>query len=162
MVKLRLFKLCPAKDVVDDLKLGPRQPGCMQHPTEEAAGFVAVAEADQGLVRQSGIPQPAVAVIPVSIAADGLRKRGRRCSDDCTRVAVGEKLERYCAAQDHVAVGAAIGASRSPVPPPSDGLREAILCLASKQWQHRRIVSRIAEAEKPLLAFTDRGRPSET
>src|SRR5690606_7033148 len=103
MVKLRLFKLCPAKDVVDDLKLGPRQSRCVQHPAEKAAGFIAISEAHQRLIGQSGIPQPAVAVIPIPIRANGLRQRSGWCSDDRTGVAVSEKLERDCAAQNDVA-----------------------------------------------------------
>ncbi len=62
----------------------------------------------QGLQGQAGVADPRVAIVPVALAADGLRQRGRRRRDDGTGRAIRECLEHPRAEPHEVAVGPCI------------------------------------------------------
>ena len=65
-----------------------------------------VAGRQQRLEGQGGVAQPAVAVVPVALAAEVLGQRGRRRRDDAAGAAVGEQPQREQRADDRRAVGA--------------------------------------------------------
>ena len=67
------------------------------------------------LQRERGVAHPRVAVVPVALAARGLRQRGRRGRHGRTGGHVGEALDRQCRALDRLAP-AVVGETR-PVEP---------------------------------------------
>ncbi len=109
-----------AVQVVEDVELGPGQPGGLQQPLEEGVGLVGKAEPVECPDRERRVAQPAEPVIPVERAADSLGQgRGRR-GDDRTRGSVDQELEGERAPDHRLPPGAVVANPRGPVSPPVD------------------------------------------
>jgi len=80
-------------DTVDDPHLLRTASDSPNEPVSPCPRFVVVSEMHQGQERECSVPQPAVAVIPVSDAAETLRQRRRGSSDDPARWGVGQSLQ---------------------------------------------------------------------
>ena len=88
-----------AVHVVEDLQPRAGQPRRVQQPAGERFGLVAVAEGEQRAHGERGVAQPAVAIVPVEVAAEPLGQRRGRRGDDRARRRVDEQLERERAAE---------------------------------------------------------------
>ncbi len=79
------------------------------HVLEELVGLVRAGRDPQGLDGEGGVPDPGVAVVPVSGAAHRLRQRGgRRCADRAGGLK-GQRLEHPSAVVDQIPPRAHIG-----------------------------------------------------
>ena len=79
-----------------------------QQPVAPVLRIVGAARGEQGLQRQRGIAQPAVAVVPVALPAELLGERGRRRGDDATGVGMGQAAQGDQAAHDLTAPGTVV------------------------------------------------------
>src|SRR3954470_10532627 len=113
-------------DVVQNPETGLGETGGEQEPIEKAFGFVFVSEAEQRAHGERSVTQPAVAVIPICRSARDLGKRSSRRCDDRAGRRICEEFQRRRAAQDCVAVLAAIGTTLGPVVPPLDRTLDAL------------------------------------
>ena len=59
---------------IEDSEFRLAQARCMQQPVQEALRFLGIAQSQQRANSQRGIPQPAIAVVPVEAAADSFRQ----------------------------------------------------------------------------------------
>src|SRR5262245_39089667 len=73
---------------------------------------------------QSGVAQPAVAVVPVSDAANFLWKRRRWGRNDCTGGSICERLQRDERTQDFFPPSPLVFAAPRPVSPKGFGLSQ--------------------------------------
>jgi hypothetical protein len=105
-------------DVIRVAGHGPQQPGA------PLARLIQVAGVDERKQRQRRVAEPAVAVVPVALAAGPLRQRCRRRGDDPSRRTVGEALEDDERLQNGVPVGPRVTAARRPFPPERLGLAQ--------------------------------------
>src|SRR3954471_8039483 len=69
---------------------------------DELLRLVAAASDVERVQRQARVADPRVAVVPVALAADRLRKRRRRRRDDRARRPVGQPLEHARAQADEL------------------------------------------------------------
>jgi len=97
-VQLDLREQPFATHAVHELEvLGPAGGGAFQ-PAHEGMGLVGVAQGEQGVEVHGGIPQPAVAVVPVAHPAQLLGQGGDGGGHDGAGGGVGESLEDQGAA----------------------------------------------------------------
>jgi len=97
-VQLDLREQPFATHAVHELEvLGPAGGGAFQ-PAHEGMGLVGVAQGEQGVEVHGGIPQPAVAVVPVAHPAQLLGQGGGGGGHDGAGGGVGESLEDQGAA----------------------------------------------------------------
>ena len=82
-----------AEDIVEDAELGVGEAGGVKEPLGEGMRLAPVAEAEEGADGEGGIAEPAVAVVPVTHAADGLGEGGGGSGDDGAGRGVGQELE---------------------------------------------------------------------
>ena len=98
-----------------------------RHEVEELVGFVGAGGDPQRLDREAGIADPGVAVVPVALAARGLRQRRRRCGDDGTRRAERQRLQHPTAVVHELAVRAVVAlVQRRPRAPRGDRVVELV------------------------------------
>src|SRR3546814_127809 len=83
--KLDLGEAPLAGEPIHDLQLRRTSGGSAQHPLAPCSRLVPVTRCQQGIERERGIADPAVAVVPVALTADLLGQRGRRCRHDAAR-----------------------------------------------------------------------------
>jgi hypothetical protein len=102
---------------VHDLQVGGVAGDRAQQPVAPRAGLAGVPGARERLQREGGVPEPAVAVVPVAGAADLLGQRRRRGRRDAARRRVGEPLEHEQRPPDGVRVLALVGAAGDPAAP---------------------------------------------
>ena len=93
----------------------------MQKPVHERFCVVLVTETKECVYREGGVSQPGEAIVPVQIAADALRQRGRWRGDNRTRGRIGKQFESERAAHDVLLVRATIIRTGTPFPPPIPG-----------------------------------------
>ena len=93
-----------------------------QHPVAPADRLFHVAGRHQRVEREDGVPQPAVAVVPVPDPAQKLRQRGRRGGHDPARRRVRQRLEGDQRAPHLLGPAAPVGRAARPLPPPRLGL----------------------------------------
>ncbi len=106
-----------ASDAVHDLQvLGPPRGGAL-HPAHERVRFLGVAKGEQGVEVERRVPQPRVAVVPVSHPAHILGQGGRGGGHDGSCGRVGERLEHQGTAHHLIAIGPLVGATCRPVDP---------------------------------------------
>ena len=86
-----------------------------QQPVAPQRGLLGVAGRDQRLERQRGVAQPAVAVVPVALAAEVLGQRRGRRGDDAAGPLVGEQPQGDERADHDVGVGYVDPALRRPL-----------------------------------------------
>jgi hypothetical protein len=127
----------PAEDVVKDAKLRTGEPRRVHEPRGKSPGFIGIAEVEQDSCRERSIPQPAVAVVPVEIAADALGKRRRRRGNDGTRRRVRHELQREQASNDLPSIRADVRAPCRPFSPPLHGSVDTLLHVRAERRKHR-------------------------
>ena len=93
-----------AVDGVHDLEVVGVAGHGPQQPVSPEPGLVGVARVDQRLDRQRGVAQPAVAVVPVALAAEVLGQRRRRGGHDAAGLLVGHQAQGEQRAPDDVGV----------------------------------------------------------
>ena len=112
VLQFPLGKVVLAADTEHDLEIGPARQlrccGVSQEP-EELAGLMGACRNPQRIHGQAGIADPGIAVIPVALAADGLRQGGRGCGDDRPGRLERERLQHPAGMQDKVTPGTLIG-----------------------------------------------------
>ena len=116
--QLELGQAPLAADPVHDLDRRRVAGADSQQEIAERQCLVGVAGGKQRFQRKHRVAQPAVAVVPVALAADVLGQRGRRRGDHRSRRLRGHRLERDQRGQDLVAIRALIAAAAAPLPPP--------------------------------------------
>ena len=89
-----------------------------QEPVAPGERFFVVSADGQREQGEGGVPQPAVAVVPVPHTPDPFGQRCRRCGDDPARRGVGECLQRDERPDHRVAPPAGVRALGYPVAPP--------------------------------------------
>src|SRR6266516_3658830 len=104
-------------DAVHNLDLAGPLATHQLEKSAEALRFAAVAEDGQRVEREARIAQPAIAVIPVPLAADPFRQRGGRRRHDRAGRRIGQQLQRQRAAPDHVPVRSIVAAIGDPLAP---------------------------------------------
>ncbi len=109
--------------------VGLRVPAAGFQPAHERLGLLGKPDAQEPVEGEGGVPDPGVAVVPVTLPADTLGQAARRRRYDRTRRLVGQELERQGRAVDHLAPAARVGAFREPAAPVLDGLEEELLFL---------------------------------
>jgi hypothetical protein len=118
------------------------------------SGLVVVAEMHQREQRESGITQPAIAVIPVSNSADEFRQGRGRCSDDPSAWSIGQRFQRDQRALDRIRPRTNFWAAVAPIAPELFGSVKRV-----ERIDHgRRIPEResIRENERLRLALFNR------
>ncbi len=120
-IQFVLGQLTLAGRAVDDLQVLRVTGDGPQQPRPPGLGFLAVAGDEQRPQRQRRVPQPAVAVVPVAVAAELLGQRGGHGRDDAAGGGVGQRLEGDQRANHRVPVGAFVGAPRCPLLPEPGG-----------------------------------------
>ena len=83
-----------AADAVHDLKLLRAAGDGAQQPFAPGLRLLVIAGMHDGEQRQRGVAQPAVAVIPIALAADPLRQRGGGSGDDAAGRPIGQRFQR--------------------------------------------------------------------
>src|SRR5690606_14225066 len=76
MVQLALASRSVSVDVVEDAQAWLGESGAVQQPADEGLRLVIEAQSEESAHGQRGVAQPAVAVVPVEIAADALGEGG--------------------------------------------------------------------------------------
>ena len=110
--ELTLGQVVLAPDAVHDLErvgltgTATRRRG---HERHELAHLVRARPDVQSLEREARVADPAVAVIPVALAADRLGQRGRRRGDDGSRRPVGQPLQDAGTEPHQLAMRAVVG-----------------------------------------------------
>ena len=98
-----------------------------QHPVQVGHGLAEAAEADQRARGHRGVPQPAVAVVPVADAADRLGQRGRGRGQDRAGGAVAEGLEGQGTAADQLGLDRGERELVGPALPEREGVGPALV-----------------------------------
>ena len=94
----------------------------LPQPVAERAGLLAVAQAEQGVDGERGVPDPGVPVVPVALAADLLGQPHGGGGDRRPGRGVGHQLERYRGPAHHLPPAAGVGGAVDPVPPGVGGV----------------------------------------
>ena len=109
-----LGELPSAVDGVHDLQVLRVARDRAQQPAAPVACLVGVAGGEQRLEGERCVAQPAVAVVPVALAAEVLgQARGRR-SHDAARLGVGQHAEREQAAAYEIGMGDVVDTAGGP------------------------------------------------
>ena len=139
-------------DPVHDGHVG-RVAGDRAHqPVAPAFGVGAEAGAEQCVVRERGIPNPAVPVVPVADAAGLLREGGGRCRDHAAGRRVRQRLQGDLRSDDPLAAVVEITLC-DPVTPPALGALDRPDDLDRLR---RRLMRRApSQHERHLLALVD-------
>ena len=148
------FRQAPlAGEAVHDLELRRAAGDRAHQPGPPLPRLVVVAGVHQGQQRQGGVPDPAVAVVPVARAAELLRQRGGGGRDEAAGRAVGHRLQRDERAPDGLRPAAALGAAAGPLVP--ELLRVAQLGLRADRLGHGIVGELVGEGELRGLALGD-------
>ena len=103
-----------ACQAVQRLDLCRRAGDAAPQPGAPGLRLLAIAGMHQREQRERGIAQPAIAVVPVALAAGQFGQRGGRGSDDAAGRIVGERLQRQQRAHHLIAPFALVQAARRP------------------------------------------------
>ncbi len=123
----------------------------MDDPGQEGVRLLGEPEIEEGLERQRGVAQPAVAVVPVARAADRLGQRGRGRRHHRSRGGEGEELQGQGAADNVVAVGSVVAAARRPPAPPREARLDPAPGLLAEGRQDRRLL--VGEGDREVAAL---------
>ena len=126
VVESRLGQVPPTVDAVHDLHRAVVVRLDVRDELHELVGLPVEVQVVERLEREGRVSHPAVAVVPVPLAAGGLRQRRCERGDRCSRRHVREALDRQRGALDGIAPHV-VGDARpiEPVPPVVDGGRDA-------------------------------------
>ena len=114
-------------DAVEDLRLRRIAGDRAQQPVAPRARLVGETGVEQRVERERRVAQPAVAVVPVALAADPLRQRRRRRGDDAAGRLVRERLQHDERRAHGLAVLALVPAAAEPLAPVALGVLERLL-----------------------------------
>ena len=117
-----LRQVSRAVDGVHDLEVVGVAGDRAQEPVPPEARLVGVARVDERLDGQGGVAQPAVAVVPVPLAAEVLGQRRRGRGDDAAGLLVGHQSQGEQGAPYDVRVRHVVVAPRRPRALVGDGL----------------------------------------
>ena len=113
-VELALGEVAAALDGVHHLHVGRVSGDGAQQPVAPVVRIVGAPGGEQRLQGEGRVAQPAVAVVPVALAAEVLGQGGGRRGDDAAGVHVGEPAEGHQAADDLAAPRAVVLAGVGP------------------------------------------------
>ena len=113
-----------AADSVHDLELVGAAGGAALHEAAETVGLVDESDLGQRAAAQAGVPDPAVAVVPVPLAAGRLGQRGGGGGRDGPGGRVRQTLQDQRGADDVRTVRARQLHLAGPAPPPAERLLE--------------------------------------
>ena len=125
--QLDLGEAVLAAHAVHDLRVRRRAGDRAQQPVHPRARLLGVATEHQGVERERGIAQPAVAIVPVANATELFGKPGRRRRDDAAGRRVRQRLQRDQRTDHGVAVRAVVLALGRPLAPVALGARQLLL-----------------------------------
>ena len=94
-VQLQLGQSPLPAEAVHDLELRRRAGYGAQEPVAPGARLILVPGGHERVERERRVAQPAIAVVPIALAAQFLRKRSGRRRRDAAGWLVGERLERH-------------------------------------------------------------------
>ena len=117
MIERLLFELQCAVDSVHRPHVRQRTCARAQQIIVEALRFAAVAEHRQCVQRERAVAHPAVAIVPVTFAADLFGQRRGGCGDHGAGGRKGQHLQRERATHDRVLIRTAITAVTDPLLP---------------------------------------------
>ena len=132
-----------------ELRLGDRRR--LHEPPEQRSRFVVAVQLEQRVDEEARIANPTEAVVPIALAADFLRQRGRRRRHGCARRREDERLEHEGAARHRIAPGTVVAASGDPRLPERDRVREPCLQRLTRR-KHERFGIRRREREQRTRA----------
>ena len=115
MIEHTLGHVGAAVEPIQNAQPRARQSRGVHEPPEERRRLVTTAELEERFDREGGVTDPAVAIVPVALAADRLRQGRRRCRRDGAGWREDEQLERERATHDSIAPGTGV---REPCRPP--------------------------------------------
>src|SRR3989475_8781175 len=117
MIEHALGHVGAAVEPIEHAQARRRQSRGVHEPPEERRRLLTTAELEERLDREGGVTDPAVAVIPVALAADRLRQRRGRRRRDGAGWREDEQLQRQRAPHDGIAPGASVRElPRPPLP----------------------------------------------
>ncbi len=153
VVELALDELAPAVDAVHDLHVLGVARDRPQQPVAPQPGLLEVAAAEQRLERERRVAQPAVAVVPVALAAEVLRQRRRRRRHDPAGLPVAEHPQDEQRPGHRLGVRALVAAPRPPLPAERQCLLDATVDLERRR--HRVVAAEPRRGEGERLAGAD-------
>ncbi len=136
MVELALRELSATVDGIHDLEVGRVAGDCAHEPVPPEPGLLDVPAGEERREGERGVPQPAVPVVPVALAAHVLGEARRRRGDDPSPQLVGEQPQHEERAGDGVGGRAIDAAVARPVL--EDLGRDAQRPLDVDRLRHRR------------------------
>ena len=140
-----------AAHAIHDLDLVRAAGDGADQPIPPGLRLLVISEMHQGHQREGGVPQPAIAVIPVPHATEALGKRCRGRGDDAAGRRVGQSLQRDQRPFDRLGPGTDLRTAIAPLPPECFGARQRI--EAVDRW--RRVFERgraVATAQREWIA----------
>jgi len=161
VTKLPFLETGPAVHVVQDLKPRPRQARGVQEPGVEGLGLRGEAHVEEGAQGERRVPQPAVPVVPVPVAPDGLGQRGGWRGHDRAGRRKGHELEHERAAKDGLPVRALVREAARPVLPPPPGQGDRPFGIAAHGRDHRRHVPVVPQDHEPPVAGAETLTPAK-
>jgi hypothetical protein len=90
-------------------------------PAHEMSRLILETDVDQGVERQSRVPEPGVTIVPVPLAPDPLWQAHRGGGDERPRRIVDHELEDERGTVDHLTPPSLVGAVREPASPVLQG-----------------------------------------
>ena len=112
-----LGRVRTAVETIEHLQARKRQSGRVHEPPEEGRRLGVAAQLQQRLQGERGVANPAIAVVPVTFAADPFGQRRRRRRRDRPRRREHEQLQRQRATHDRGMPGAGVTQLSRPVTP---------------------------------------------
>ena len=121
---------------------------------KKAVASRGTAELEKGIEGEGRVPHPGEAIVPVALATDRLRQRGRGGGGDRSGGREHEQLQREGAAQDRVSPGAVVGPARGPGSPEPLRVSKAPLHLRPSR-EYQRLAVRACDRDQGLVARGD-------
>jgi hypothetical protein len=155
--QLELWQAALTGDAVDGQELGGAAGGGAHQPLAPGIRFLAAAGGQERVQNERGVPDPAVAVVPIADAARQLRQGGGRRRDRAAGRLERQALQRDQGAHHHIAPvwcrAALVVAALRPFRPEPLGLLETVVPVA---WSRPRPVgAMICEDERHARALAD-------
>ncbi len=106
-----------AANAVHDLNVRQGLAAAVDEKFMKSSGLAGIAKGRKRVQRESGVTQPAEAIVPVPFAADVLRQRRGQCGDDRAGRREGHHFQRERAAADELGIASSIAAVADPFGP---------------------------------------------
>ena len=154
-IELELREPALPRHPVQDLDLRWVASCRSDHPPQPCLGFIPAASLDETVESECGVPDPAVAVVPVPGAAEGFGQGGGWGGNDTPRRRIGERLQCHKRPLDHVLPFAVhFVQPAQPVVPVGQGLGQS--CLAVQVPPGVLVGGRPPQPETEPVPFLDR------